>query len=82
MLCQETAVGGVHVLSSCQKMVLDPQSIQMFILGRYLKRGLRDTEANTRSDIFVYDILAKMWIMITDDTSVVRGPNLIFDHQV
>jgi len=82
MLSADTAAEGGPGPRSCHKMVLDPQYRQIFVLGRYLERGLRDTEANTRSDFYVYDILANKWTQITDDTSAMGGPNLIFDHQM
>ena len=82
MLCADTSAEGGPGPRSCHKMVLDPQYRQIFVLGRYLERGLRDTESNTRSDFYVYDILANKWTQITDDTSAMGGPNLIFDHQM
>lgn len=55
---------------------------QIFVLGRYLERGLRDSHTNTRSDFFVYDMAAGRWTQITDDTAALGGPGLIFDHQM
>ena len=63
-------------------MVLDQNMGQIFVLGRYLERGLRECQTNTRSDLYVYDIGADKWTQITDDTSAMGGPNLIFDHQM
>ena len=45
-------------------------------------RGSRESPANTKNDFYVYDIMAAKWTLITDDTSAMGGPNLIFDHQV
>jgi len=67
---------------SCHKMVLDPNYRQIFVLGRYLERGLRDSQDNIKSDFFVYDIGTCKWTQITDDTSAMGGPSLIFDHQM
>lgn len=67
---------------SCHKMVFDTKTRQIFILGRYLERGLRDRAQNIKSDFFKYDIDANQWTMITDDTSTKGGPMLIFDHQM
>jgi len=67
---------------SCHKMVLDPNYRQIFVLGRYLERELRDSQNNIRSDFFVYDIASCKWTQITDDTSAMGGPSLIFDHQM
>ena len=33
-------------------------------------------------DFYMYDIDASRWTLITDDTSAMGGPNLIFDHQM
>ena len=82
LLSGDTAAEGGPGPRSCHKMVLDPKYRQIFVLGRYLERGLRDTQANTRSDFYVYDIGAEKWTMITDDTSAMAGTNLIFDHQM
>ena len=82
LLSGDAAAEGGPGPRSCHKMVLDPKYRQIFVLGRYLERGLRDTQANTRSDFYVYDIGAAKWTMITDDTSAMGGPNLIFDHQM
>ena len=82
LLSSDAAAEGGPGPRSCHKMVLDPKYRQIFVLGRYLERGLRDTQANTRSDFYVYDIGAAKWTMITDDTSAMGGPNLIFDHQM
>ena len=30
----------------------------------------------------MYDITANKWTLITDDTSAMGGPSLIFDHQM
>lgn len=35
-----------------------------------------------QSDFYMYDIATKRWTLITDDTSTMGGPNLIFDHQM
>ena len=35
------------LLSSCHKMVLDPVYRQIFVLGRYLERGLREVQSAT-----------------------------------
>lgn len=63
-------------------MVLDSNFRQIFVLGRYLERGMRATPENTRSDFYVYDIDNAKWTMITDDTAGMGGPSLIFDHQM
>ena len=63
-------------------MVLDPNFRQIFVLGRYLERGMRATPENTKSDFYVYDIDNAKWTQITDDTVGMGGPSLIFDHQM
>ena len=78
----DTAAEGGPGPRSCHKMVLDPTHGQIFVLGRYLERSARDTQANTRSDFYVFDIGAGKWTQITDDTSAMGGPALIFDHQM
>jgi len=67
---------------SCHKMVLDPVYRQIFVLGRYLERGLRELHTNIKSDFYLYDIASGAWTQVTDDTAAVGGPSLIFDHQM
>ena len=67
---------------SCHKMVIDILKKHIFILGRYLERSLRDVPQNIKSDFYMYDITANRWTQITDDTSAMGGPSLIFDHQM
>ncbi|XP_060569193.1 muskelin-like [Ruditapes philippinarum] len=66
---------------SCHKMCLDYERKQIFTLGRYLDSSMR-TEANLKSDFYMYDIENNKWMLITEDTSAMGGPKLIFDHQM
>jgi len=82
LLSTNTSQDGGPSPRSCHKMVLDHKTRQIFILGRYLERGLRDRAQNIKSDFYKYDIDKNQWSLITDDTSTVGGPLLIFDHQM
>lgn len=35
-----------------------------------------------QGDFYLYDIESSKWTLITDDTSAMNGPGLIFDHQM
>lgn len=35
-----------------------------------------------QGDFYLYDIESSKWTLITDDTSAMSGPGLIFDHQM
>ena len=35
-----------------------------------------------QSDFYMYDIGSGKWTLITEDTSAMGGPKLIFDHQM
>lgn len=35
-----------------------------------------------QGDFYLYDIESSKWTLITDDTSAMGGPGLIFDHQM
>ena len=59
---------------SCHKMVLDPVYRQIFVLGRYLERGLREVQSNIKSDFYLFDIATSSWTLITDDTAALGGP--------
>jgi len=82
LLSLDTENDGGPSPRSCHKMVFDPKTRHIYLLGRYLERGLRDRAQNIKSDFFKYDIDAHQWTMITDDTSTQGGPMLIFDHQM
>ncbi|XP_059091782.1 muskelin-like [Tigriopus californicus] len=82
LLSINTAMEGGPDPRSCHKMVLDTTYKLLFLLGRYLDRGLRDATSNVKSDFFMYDIATSRWTLITDDTSAHGGPSLIFDHQM
>lgn len=75
-----SAIGGPSA-RSCHKVCIDPERRQMFVLGRYLDIQCR-TPAALKSDFYVYNIENKEWTKITDDTSSMGGPRLIFDHQM
>lgn len=66
---------------SCHKMCIDPIRKQIFTLGRYLDPSVRTAE-NLHGDFYLYDIESSKWTLITDDTSAMGGPGLIFDHQM
>jgi len=82
MLFQNTEAEGGPPPRSCHKMVLDPTYRQLFVLGRYVERTLRDSLSAIKSDFYLYDITSNKWTQITDDTGAMGGPNLIFDHQM
>lgn len=66
---------------SCHKMIFDPKSRQIFILGRYLDAMSR-TKENIRSEFYLFDTVGESWLMICEDTCEVGGPKLLFDHQM
>uniref|UniRef100_A0A1A9ZKV8 LisH domain-containing protein n=1 Tax=Glossina pallidipes TaxID=7398 RepID=A0A1A9ZKV8_GLOPL len=66
---------------SCHKMIFDPVSKNIFMLGRYLDNSIR-TKEYIKSDFYLYDTRAGTWLQICDDTSQVSGPQLVYDHQM
>jgi hypothetical protein len=48
LLSLNTEADGGPSPRSCHKMVFDPKTRQIFILGRYLERGLRDRAQNIK----------------------------------
>lgn len=66
---------------SCHKMIFDPKSNQIFILGRYLD-GQSRTKEHIRSEFHLFDTATETWMIICEDTSEVGGPKLLFDHQM
>lgn len=81
LICKDTETVGGPTARSCHKMCLDPERRQLFTLGRYLDTQYRTPE-NLKSDFFVYDIESNKWTQISEDTGVVGGPQLIYDHQM
>jgi len=82
LLSLNTEADGGPSPRSCHKMIFDPKTRQIFILGRYLERGLRDRAQNIKSDFYKYEVDRNKWTKITEDTSKDGGPMLIFDHQM
>ncbi|XP_055379380.1 muskelin isoform X2 [Condylostylus longicornis] len=66
---------------SCHKMVFDPISENIFMIGRYLDNSIRTIDY-VKSDFYLYDTKSRTWLQICDDTSQVGGPQLIYDHQM
>ncbi|KAL1110452.1 hypothetical protein AAG570_007983, partial [Ranatra chinensis] len=81
LISSDTEADGGPSARSCHKVCLDPERRQMFTLGRYLDTQCRTTES-LKSDFYVYDIDNNIWTLISDDTSAIGGPKLIFDHQM
>lgn len=63
---------------ACHKMIFDPVSSQIFMLGRYYASKNKDI----KSDFYLFDTNNRTWFLITDDTSQENGPGLIYDHQL
>lgn len=82
LLSMDTEADGGPSPRSCHKMVLDSSCKHIFILGRYLERSMRDRAQNIKSDFYLYDIDSSRWTLVTDDTSAMGGPSLVFDHQM
>lgn len=81
LISANTAIEGGPSARSCHKMCLDCDTQQLFTLGRYVDSALR-IPRNLKSDFYMYDIPSRKWTLITDDTSSMGGPSLIFDHQM
>lgn len=80
-LSTDTKADGGPSARSCHKVCVDPERRQIFVLGRYLDIQFR-TAGSLKSDFYVYNIESNEWTKITDDTSAMGGPKLIFDHQM
>ncbi|XP_023702338.1 muskelin [Cryptotermes secundus] len=81
LITKDTEAEGGPSARSCHKVCLDPERRQIFTLGRYLDTQYRSPE-NLKSDFYVYDIESNRWTLITEDTGMMGGPQLIFDHQM
>lgn len=80
-----------------QKMVFDPFSKQIFMLGHrsreYDNFKVRDEISNEnliskpfhhtwQNDFYLYDVQRKSWLLIFEDVSLMNGPSLLYDHQM
>ncbi|XP_034135875.1 muskelin isoform X2 [Drosophila guanche] len=81
LLCERSEQSSGPTPRSCHKMIFDPISENIFMLGRYLDNSIRTSEY-IKSDFYLYDTRARNWMQICDDTSQVGGPQLVYDHQM
>ncbi|ALC41608.1 muskelin, partial [Drosophila busckii] len=81
LLCERSELVNGPTPRSCHKMIFDPVSENIFMLGRYLDNSIRTSEY-IKSDFYLYDTRARIWMQICDDTSQVGGPQLVYDHQM
>ncbi|KAH8400886.1 hypothetical protein KR009_001632 [Drosophila setifemur] len=81
LLCERSELSSGPTPRSCHKMVFDPISENIFMLGRYLDNSIRTSEY-IKSDFYLYDTRGRNWMQICDDTSQVGGPQLVYDHQM
>lgn len=81
LLCDRSELMNGPTPRSCHKMIFDPVSENIFMLGRYLDNSIR-TSDYIKSDFYLYDTRARNWMQICDDTSQVGGPQLVYDHQI
>ena len=56
LLSLDTEGDGGPTPRSCHKMIFDSKSRQIFILGRYLERGLRDRAQNIKVKISIISL--------------------------
>ncbi|XP_054163494.1 muskelin-like isoform X2 [Oppia nitens] len=78
-ISRNTCLEGGPSARSCHKMCLDPIRKKIYTLGRYPDVTSVD---NLKSDFYIYDIQMNKWSLITDDTTCIGGPPLVFDHQM
>ncbi|KAH8299381.1 hypothetical protein KR044_000853 [Drosophila immigrans] len=81
LLCDRSELTKGPSPRSCHKMIFDPISENIFMLGRYLDNSIR-TSDYIKSDFYLYDTRSRNWMQICDDTSQVGGPHLVYDHQM
>lgn len=81
LLCERSELSNGPSPRSCHKMIFDPISGNIFMLGRYLDNSIRSSDY-IKSDFYLYDTMSRNWMQICDDTSQVGGPQLVYDHQM
>ncbi|RHZ78628.1 hypothetical protein Glove_158g98 [Diversispora epigaea] len=65
---------------SNHKMILDPSTKQLYVLGRFIG-DIRGHE-NFVSDFYRYNIKTNEWLLLCENTFPVGGPQLIYGHQM
>ena len=80
-LSANTSENGGPLPRSCHKICFDQTTRQMYTLGGYFDLEQRSTPLMS-SDFFRYDLAARTWTKISNDTHEDGGPELIYDHHM
>ena len=80
-LSQDTKKNGGPGPRSCHKICFDPQSKNVYVLGRYIDPQSRANSSN-ESDFYRFDVTEQKWYLISENTAAQGGPDLIYDHQM
>lgn len=71
---------------SVHKMVLYSKKSRIYTLGRFIDpttMNLSDTKKSLPSpDFYYYDIESSNWTLVSSNTKLDNGPDLIYDHQM
>ncbi|KAI8060871.1 Muskelin N-terminus-domain-containing protein [Gongronella butleri] len=81
LLATDTQSYGGPGARSCHKMIFDPKTRSIFVLGRYAECQAVQDQRHT-ADFYRYYTDHQQWIKISDNTSEEKGPGVIFDHQM
>ncbi|ORX50570.1 hypothetical protein DM01DRAFT_1384804 [Hesseltinella vesiculosa] len=81
LLANDTQLFGGPCARSCHKMVFDPKTRSIFVIGRYVEcQAVQDQRQS--ADFFRYYCDQQQWVKISDNTTQEKGPGMIFDHQM
>ncbi|KAF9120101.1 hypothetical protein BGW39_011659 [Mortierella sp. 14UC] len=86
LISADTSLQGGPSARSCHKVCYSPQHQALFLLGRYVDPDNR-SKVDLCSDFWRFDIDPASppygrWTKICGNTSVMNGPELIYDHQM
>ncbi|KAF9933335.1 hypothetical protein FBU30_005738 [Linnemannia zychae] len=86
LISADTSLQGGPSARSCHKICYSPQHQALFLLGKYVDPDNRN-KVDLCSDFWRFDIDPSSpphgrWTKICDNTAVVNGPELIYDHQM
>ncbi|KAI3652008.1 hypothetical protein MP228_003311 [Amoeboaphelidium protococcarum] len=77
----DTSLDGGPGARSCHKIAFDQESGMIYVFGKYVDLQSRP-EANMQADFYCFNVHTRKWKLISGNTLLKGGPDLIYDHQM
>ncbi|KAM0683585.1 Muskelin 1 [Mitosporidium daphniae] len=82
MISPDTSVEGGPSPRSVHRCIIDASGRFMYCLGRYFSPDRHSSEASTSCDFYRCDLSSFTWELLSTNTKLAGGPDLIYDHQM